>query len=178
MCYARPNHLVRPALQVRPTLQVRPALPRGMTLVQSTPTPTSTTWRLGSLRSMGPLIRSLNRHNHHPKAILGVPEHGRCITQCGVGPATPINWRAGRNWPKEPTYNHPRSQPTSTPGVVIRSVQGERRHIPGLAMPRDFAPCTPLTSLAYKRHLLLARMNTQRTSISIFLFCSLRVGFV
>jgi hypothetical protein len=30
--------------------------------------------KLGSLGSMVPLVRPFNRHNHHSKAILGVPE--------------------------------------------------------------------------------------------------------
>jgi hypothetical protein len=41
---------------------------------------------LGSLGSMGPLVRPINRHNHHSKAILGVTERRRFITHLGVGP--------------------------------------------------------------------------------------------
>jgi hypothetical protein len=72
-------------------------------------------WRLGSLGSMGPLIRSLNCHNHHPEVILGVPEQSWSITRHGGGPATPINSRARRNRPKEPTYNCLRSSDQERP---------------------------------------------------------------
>jgi hypothetical protein len=69
-------------------------------------------WRLGS---MGPLVRPLNRHNRHSEAILGVPEHRRCITRHGGGPAAPIHPRVGRNRPKEPTYNRLRSSDQGRP---------------------------------------------------------------
>jgi hypothetical protein len=45
--------------------------------------------RLASLGSMGPLVRPINRHNRHFKAILGVPERRRFITRLGVGLAAP-----------------------------------------------------------------------------------------
>jgi hypothetical protein len=114
----------------------RPALPCGLPLVLSTASPSSTTWmneihsrnvgsikwwRLGSLGSMGPLNRSLNRCNCHPEAIQGVPEHSRCITQHGGGPAAPrgpaapINLCVERNQPMEPTYNHLRSSDQGRP---------------------------------------------------------------
>jgi hypothetical protein len=69
-------------------------------------------WRLGS---MGPLDRSLNRHNHHSEVILGIPERMRCITWHRGGPAAPIHLRAGRNRPKEPTYNRLRSSDQGRP---------------------------------------------------------------
>jgi hypothetical protein len=58
---------------------------------------------------MDPLVWPLNSHNHHSEAILDVREHRRCFTRHGGGPAAPIHSRAGRNRPKEPTYNHLRS---------------------------------------------------------------------
>jgi hypothetical protein len=99
----RPNHQARPALQVQPTL------PRGSCLVQCTSSPAGTTWMneihrgnvsliewmwLGSLGSMSPLVRPINRHNLHSKAILGVPEQRRFITRHRVGPAAPPNHHA------------------------------------------------------------------------------------
>jgi hypothetical protein len=111
-------------------------MPRGSCLVQSTSCPTNTTWmndidqgnvdliewmRLGSLASMGPLVRPINRHNRHSKAILGVPERRWFVTQHGVGPAAPPNRHTGRNRRKELTLNR------------LKSIQGERRWITGLA---------------------------------------------
>jgi hypothetical protein len=75
-------------------------------------------WRLGS---MGPLIQPLNRHNHHSEAILGIPEHRRCITRhiggptAPRGPTAPIHSCVGRNRPKEPTYNYLRSSDQGRP---------------------------------------------------------------
>jgi hypothetical protein len=132
-------------------------------------------WRLGS---MGPLVRPLKRHNRHSEAILGIPEQRRCITwhECGSfaprGPATPIHPRARQN------------RPTTASGAVIRGVQGERWWIIGSAAPPDLAapdilsPRAPQTLVAYKRHLTLAGLDTQCRSISISLFCSLRVRLV
>jgi hypothetical protein len=93
--------------------------------------------RLGSLGSMGPLFRLINRHHFHSKAILGVPKRRRFITRHGVrltaprGPASPPNCHTGRNRPKELTLNRLRA--------VIRSVQGERQWITGPAAPLDLA---------------------------------------
>jgi hypothetical protein len=53
--------------------------------------------RLGSLGSMGPLVRPINHHNRHSKAILGIPEQRQFITWHGVGPAAPPNRQTGRN---------------------------------------------------------------------------------
>jgi hypothetical protein len=68
-------------------------------------------WSLGS---MGPLVRPLNCHNRHSEAILGVPERRHCITRHG-GPAAPIHLCAGRNRPKESTYNRLRSSGQGRP---------------------------------------------------------------
>jgi hypothetical protein len=88
--------LARPHHQARPALQVQPHLPRATSPIQITSSPTGTTWmneidqgnvslnewmRLGSLGSMGPLVRPINRHNRHSKAILGVPEQRWFIPQ-------------------------------------------------------------------------------------------------
>jgi hypothetical protein len=176
----------RPCRCSRPW-QVQPTLPRGSCLVQCTSSPAGTTWMneihrgnvsliewmwLGSLGSMSPLVRLINRHNLYSKAILGVPERRQFITRHRVGPAAPPNHHARWN------------RPLTTSGAVIRSVQGERWWIIGPVAPLDPAapmilvPCVQPTSLAYKRHLTLARMDTQRWSISISLFCSLRVRLV
>jgi hypothetical protein len=127
--HGRPRKCGRPCRCSRPC-QVRPALPHGSCLVQCTSSPPSTTWmneihqgnvglikwrRLGSLGSMGPLVWPFNHHNRHSKAILGIPERRWFITRHGGGPAAPRgpaappNRRAGRNRPKEPTFNRLRS---------------------------------------------------------------------
>jgi hypothetical protein len=168
----------RPGRCGRPC-QVRPHLPCGTPPVQRTSSPAGITWmneinqenvgfiewmRLGSLGSMGPLLRPINRRNHHSKAILGVPERRQFITRHGVGPAAPRgpaappNRHIGRNWP------------STASGVVIRSIQGKRRWITGPAAPVKMGPCAQLTSLAYKRHLTLTGTDTQRWSISFPLF--------
>jgi hypothetical protein len=103
-------------------------------------------------------------------AILGVPEHSWCITQHGGGLADPSTCVSGET--------DPWNRPTTASGVVIKGVQGERRHIPGLAAHSMWPPCAPTTFLVYKSHLPLAGSKTQRRSISISLFCSLRVGLV
>jgi hypothetical protein len=69
-------------------------------------------WRLGS---MGPLVRLLNCHNHHSKVILGILERRRCITRHGGGLAEPMHPCAGRNRPKEPTYNRLKSSDQGCP---------------------------------------------------------------
>jgi hypothetical protein len=93
----------RPCRCGRPC-QVRPHLPHGSCLVQSTFSPADTTYmneidqgnigliewmRLGSLGSIGPLVRPINRHNHYSKEILSIPEWRWFITRHGVGPAAP-----------------------------------------------------------------------------------------
>jgi hypothetical protein len=66
---------------------------------------------LGSLGSMGPLVRPVNRHNYHSKAILGVLERRRFIQRHRGGPAAlrgsvaPSNRSADRNRHKIPTFN-------------------------------------------------------------------------
>jgi hypothetical protein len=171
---------------------VRPAHPAwcGTSLVQGTPSPTSTTWmneiqqgnigliQMRRLGSMGPLVQPLNRHNHHSEAILCVPKRRWCITRhrgapaAPRGPAAPTNRRVGRN------------RPTTALGAVIRGIQGKRRWITGLAAPPDLAapmilvPHAQPTFLAYKKHLTLTGLKTQHKSISISIFCSLRLGLV
>jgi hypothetical protein len=125
---------------------------------------------------MGPLIQSLNHHNSHLEAILGIPEQSWCITWHGVG------------WPHlkgqlhlstcVPGETDPRNRPTTTSGAVISGVQGKSRHIPGPAAPGMWPPCAPSTFVDYKSHLRLAGTETQCRSNSISPFCSLRVGFV
>jgi hypothetical protein len=68
--------------------------------------------KVGSTCIDGP---TLNHHNCHSEAILGVPERRRCITRHGGGPAAPIHVCFGRNWPKEPTYNRLRSSDQGRP---------------------------------------------------------------
>jgi hypothetical protein len=138
--------------------------------------------RLGSLGSMGPLVRPINRHNRHCKAILGIPEQRRIIPWHRGGPAAPRgsaappNCRVGRN--------RPRHRPLTASGAVTRGIQGKRWWVTRLAAPLDpsapviLGPRAQPTSLAYKRHLTLTGLDTQRRSISISLFCSLRVGLV
>jgi hypothetical protein len=65
--------------------------------------------RLGSLGSMGPLIRPFNHHNRHSKATLGIHERMQFITRHRVGPVAPPNRHTRRNRPKEPTLNRLRS---------------------------------------------------------------------
>jgi hypothetical protein len=132
--------------------------------------------RLGSLGSMGPLVRPFNRHNRHFKTILGVPERRRFIPRHLEGrPHLPTVITCETN---------PRNRPSTASGAVIRSVQGERWWIIGSAAPLDptapviLGPCTQLTSLSYKRHLALTGMETQRWSITFPHFCSLTVGLV
>jgi hypothetical protein len=70
---------------------------------------------------MGPLVRLINRHNRHSKAILGIPERRRFITRLGIGPAAPRgptappNRHTGRNRPKAPTLNRLRSSDQRCP---------------------------------------------------------------
>jgi hypothetical protein len=121
---------------VRPTWQVRPALPG---VAAPAPWHTSSpshaslagiTWmnkidqgnvgsiewmNLGSLRSMGPLVRLINCHNRHSKAILSIPKRRRFIPQHRGGPAAPPNRRADRNRHKLPTFNHLRSKDQERP---------------------------------------------------------------
>jgi hypothetical protein len=130
--HGRPTKHGRPFRCGRPC-QVRPHLPRGSCLVQSTSSLAGTTWmneidqgnvgliewmRLGSLGSMGPLVRPFNRHNHHSKEILGILEWWRFITRHGVGPAAPRG-------PAAPPNRHTgRNRPSTASGALIRSVQG------------------------------------------------------
>jgi hypothetical protein len=62
--------------------------------------------RLGSLGSMGPLVRPINRRNRHSKAIIGVPERRRFIPQHGGQPTAPPYRHTGQNRPKALTLNH------------------------------------------------------------------------
>jgi hypothetical protein len=114
-------------------------------------------WRLGSMR---PLVRSLNHHNHHSEAILGVPKWRRCITQhrgglsAPKGPATPIHLFAERNRPNELTFNRLRSSDQGRPRYEAvdhragsTSWSGRTWHI---------GPTCSTTLLAYKSHLTLA----------------------
>jgi hypothetical protein len=71
--------------------------------------------RLGSLGSMGPLVRPINHHNCHSQAILGIPERRRFITRHGVWATAPPNRHIGRNRPKEPTLNRLRSSEQEHP---------------------------------------------------------------
>jgi hypothetical protein len=121
-----PHRLCTAAPPGTACLQVRPHLPHGMPQVQLTYSPTSTIWmnkidqgnvgliewmNLGSLGSMGPLVRPVNRHNYHSKAILGVLERRRFIQRHRGGPAAlrgsvaPSNRSADRNRHKIPTFN-------------------------------------------------------------------------
>jgi hypothetical protein len=125
-----PMNKVRPNNYAQPALQVWPHLPRGLCLVQSTSSPAGTTlmneidqgnvglierMRLGSLGSIGPLVRPINRHNSHSMAILCVPERRWFITRHRVGVvaprglAAPPDRHTKQNRPKEPTLNHLRS---------------------------------------------------------------------
>jgi hypothetical protein len=54
---------------------------------------------------MGPLVRPLNRHNHHSEVILCVPERRRFITWHGGGTAVP----------RGPTHNRLRSRDQERP---------------------------------------------------------------
>jgi hypothetical protein len=115
---------------------MRPHLPCATSPVQITSSPAVTTWmneidqwnvnlikwmRLGSHGSMGPLVRPINRHNRHSKAILGVPERRRFIPRQRGGPAAPKrldappNGCADRNRHKIPTFNHLRSKDQERP---------------------------------------------------------------
>jgi hypothetical protein len=170
----------RPCKCGRPC-QVRSYLPHGTSLVQITSSPTGTTWvneinqgnigliklmRLGSLGSMGPQVQPINHHNRHSKAILGVPERRRFIPQHRGGPAAP----RGPDTPPTAILAEidPRNRPSTASGAVIRSVQSERWWIIGLAAPPHpttlvkMGPRAQPTSLAYKRNLTLAGMDTQR----------------
>jgi hypothetical protein len=183
--------------QARPAWQVWQHMPRGTSLVHCTSSPAGTTWlnkidqgnigliewmRFGSLGSVGPLVRSINRHNLHPKVILGVQSEG------GSSHSTEQGWPHLEGQLHLPTVipgeTDPRNRPSTASGAVIRSVQGERPWITGPAAPLDptapviLGPCAQPTSLAYKRHLTLTRMDTQHWSISFPLFCSIRVGLV
>jgi hypothetical protein len=77
-----------------------------------------------------------------------------------------------------------RSRPTTASGAVIRGVLVKRQWIIGPSAPSEPAapdilpPRAPPTSLSYKRHFTLTGLDTQCRSISISLFCSLRVGLV
>jgi hypothetical protein len=131
---------------------------------------------------MGPLVRPFNYHNRHSNTIIGVLGQRQFIPRHRVGPAAPRgpaappNRHTWRNRPKEPTLNRLRSSDQKRP----RQQEVDHR----LAAPLDLVapvilgPRAQPTSLAYKRHLTLAGMNTQRWSISFPLFCSLRVGLV
>jgi hypothetical protein len=76
---------------------------------------------LGLLGSMGPLLRPINPHNHHSKAILSVLERRRFIPRRRGGPAiprgpiAPPNRRADRNRHKLPTFNRLRSKDQERP---------------------------------------------------------------
>jgi hypothetical protein len=92
------------------------------------------------------------------------------------------------SWPLLPTNmlgeTDTRYRPTTASGAVIRGIQRERRWITGPAAPPDpdapviLGPRAQPTYLTYQRHFTLARLDTQRWSIFISLFCSLRVGLV
>jgi hypothetical protein len=127
-----------------------PVLPRGSCLIQCTSSPASTTWmneihqgnvglikwmRLGSLGSMGPLVRPFNCHNRHSKAILGVPERRRFITCHKDGPATP------RGPTAPPNHHAGRNRPSTASGAVIRGIKGERQWITRSVVPLD--PAAP-----------------------------------
>jgi hypothetical protein len=66
-------------------------------------------------------VPTLNHHNRHSEAILDIPERRWCITRhrgglaSPRGPAAPIHPRAGRNRPKERTYNCVRSSDQGRP---------------------------------------------------------------
>jgi hypothetical protein len=91
-------------------------------------------------------------------------------------------------WPHLPTaipaQTDASNRPSTASGARIRSIQVKRQWIIGPATP--LGPAAPMkmgphaqpTSLTYKRSLTLAVSNTQRRSISLPLFCSLRVGLV
>jgi hypothetical protein len=133
---ARPHHQARPALQVWSSWKVWPALPRGTSSVLNTSFPACTTWmneiyqgnigviewmKLWSLGSMGPPLRSINRHKRHSKSILSVTRWRRFIPRLRGGPAaprgsaTPPNRHTGQNWRKQPTLNHLRSKDQEHP---------------------------------------------------------------
>jgi hypothetical protein len=137
---------------------------------------------LGSLGSMGPLLRPINRHNHHSKAILGVPKRRRFIPRHRGGPAASRgsaarpNCHAGWNRSKAPTLNHLKS---SDQGHPSREAVNHRAGAPPhLAAPVKMVPHAQRTSLTYKRSLTLTGTGTQRWSISFSHSCSLRVGLV
>jgi hypothetical protein len=171
--------------------QVRPHLPRGSCLVQSTSSPAGTTWmneidqgnvglikwmRSGSLGSMGPLVRPINHHNCHSKAILGIPERRWFITRHRVGPAAPPNRHTRRNRPMEQTLNHLRSNDLEH--TRREAVNHRASRTPGSGRTCDIGPMRSPTSLAYKRHLTLTGMDTQCWSILFPPFCSPRVGLM
>jgi hypothetical protein len=111
-----------------------------------------------------------------------VPERRRFITWLRVGSTAPRGPAASPT--AIPVETDPRNRPSTASVAVIRSVQVERLWIIGSAAPPHLAalvkmgPHAQPTSLAYKRNLTLAGMDTQCWSISFPLFCLLRVGLV
>jgi hypothetical protein len=106
-------------------------------------------------------------HNRHPEVILGVlsilsASHGTGVCQLHLSI-------------RVPGKTGPRSRPTTASGAGIRSAQVERRWIIGSSAPGILPPRAPPTLLAY---LTLAVLDTQRRSISIYLFSLLRVRLV
>jgi hypothetical protein len=136
MSQARRHHQAWPVLQVRPALPGATAPAPCPSPVQVKSFPACTTWmnkidqgnvgliewmKLWSLGSMGPPLRSINRHNCHSKTILSVPGRRWFIprhrggTAAPRGPAAPPNRRADQNRLKLPTFNRLRSKDQECP---------------------------------------------------------------
>jgi hypothetical protein len=184
----------RLALQVRPALQVQPALPGA-----ATPTP----WHVSSPIHLLSRGQNLNERDRPRKRQFDRMDEVSITwiygSTCPANqpPQPSFQGNPKRPWAKAVHHTawskagrtsqlsyrakiDPRNRPSTTSGVVIRSVQGERWWITGPAAPLDLAapmilsPRAQLTSLSYKRHFTFARMDTQHWRISFPIFCSLR----
>jgi hypothetical protein len=165
---ARSHHQARPAVQVRPAWQVRPVLPgaaapaRAMSPVQVKSFPACTTWmnkidqgnigliewmKLRSLRSMGPPLQPINRHNHHSKTILSVTEQRRFIPRLRGAPAAPPNRHADQSRLKLPTFNRFRCKDQERPSQKTMDHRAGRTSSSGHTYENGPTRSTDLTYL-------------------------------
>jgi hypothetical protein len=168
MSQAWQHHQAQSALQVQPAWQVRPALAGAagpapcLSLLPNTSFPACTTWmneidqgnvglikwmKLWSLGSMGPPLRSINRHNRHSKSILSITKWTRFIPRLRGGPAAPPNHHIGQNWHKEPTLNRHRSKDQERPSREAVDHKAGRTSSSGRTYENGPTPSTDLTYL-------------------------------